>query len=89
MVNDAYESIVEGNVLTHCTHGVRFLEVYKDDWVNSGNIIRDNIFGPGTRAGVFFFNEGMTDNVITGNFYEGMADEYRVVDGEGNQVDFK
>lgn len=89
MVNDAYESIVEGNVLTHCSHGVRFLEVYKDEWVNSGNIIRDNIFGPGTRAGVFFFNEGMTDNVITGNFFEGVVDKFRVVNGEGNQVDFR
>ena len=89
MVNDAYESIVEGNVLSHCLHGVRFLELYDDEWVNSGNIIRDNIFGPGTTAGINFYSEGMSDNVITGNIFLGFGDGYRVINPKGNVVDFE
>lgn len=88
MVNDAYESIVEGNVLRNCGHGVRFLEIYDDPWVNSGNIIRDNVIGPGCAAGVHFFSEGMNDNLITGNHFLGLGDKYKVVNGEGNQIEF-
>ncbi len=87
MVNDAYESIVESNILTHCKHAVRFLEIYNDEWVNSGNIIRDNQIGPGCRGGIVFFNEGMTDNQVVGNRFLDIKDGDRVVRGEGNIID--
>jgi hypothetical protein len=86
MVNDAYESIIEANVLRHCFDGVRFHEVFQDDWVNTGNIVRDNHIGPCGRAGVHFFNEGMVDNVVEGNLFEGFASELHVVGGEGNII---
>ncbi|QDV05132.1 hypothetical protein Poly30_06270 [Planctomycetes bacterium Poly30] len=90
MVNDAYESVVEGNVLRYCLDGVRFLEIFDDDWVNSGNIVRDNLIGPGltsgNSSGVNFFNEGMVDNVVQGNVFVGLKDARRVVRGEGNVI---
>ncbi len=86
MVNDAYESVVEGNVIRHCLDGVRFLEVYADDWVNTGNVVRDNLIGPGLQFGVCFFNDGMVDNIVEGNVFIGYADEARISGGEGNTI---
>ena len=87
MVNDAYESIIEGNMIRNCGHGVRFLELYKDDWVNTGNVVRDNWIGPGCRAGVMFFNEGMVDNPISGNRYFDLREAVQVINGQGNPID--
>lgn len=86
MVNDAYESVVEGNVLRHCQDGIRFREIYDDDWVNTGNIARDNLIGPGLRYGVYFQFEGCVDNLIEGNVFIGYGKENRVFGGEGNDV---
>ena len=88
MINDAYESIVEGNVLRHCQDGVRFLEIYDDDWVNTGSIVRDNLIGPGYRSGVYFQGSGCVDNVIEGNAFVGLGDHQRVIGGEGNVIRF-
>ncbi len=89
MVNDAFESIVEGNVLTNCGHGVRFLMVYPDDWVNTGNIIRDNRIGPGCKAGVHFFSKGLSQNVVTGNTFIGFKNEHKVINGAGNTIELE
>ncbi|MEM8709462.1 MAG: right-handed parallel beta-helix repeat-containing protein [Planctomycetota bacterium] len=86
MVNDAYESVVEGNILRHCQDGVRFMEIYDDPWVNTGNLVRGNDIGPGYRFGVFFRNEGMVDNVVEGNVFRGFKANDRVVGGEGNEI---
>ena len=86
MINDAYESVVEGNVLRHCQDGVRFREIYDDDWVNTGNIVRDNFIGPGYRYGVYFQFEGCTDNLVEGNVFVGFKDTARVFGGEGNVI---
>ena len=86
MINDAYESVVEGNVLRHCQDGVRFREIYDDDWVNTGNIVRDNLIGPGYRNGVYFQFAGCVDNVVEGNVFVGFKDDKRVVGGEGNVI---
>lgn len=86
MVNDAYESVVEGNVLRYCEDGVRFLEIYDDDWVNTGNVVRDNLIGPGYRSGIFFQFDGVEGNVIEGNVFTGFPAAKRVVGGEGNVI---
>ena len=89
MINDAYESVVESNVIRDCDHGVRFLLIYSDEWVNTGNVVRNNRIGPGCRAGVLFFNEGMTGNTITGNSFFGLSKAARVINGEGNNVELQ
>lgn len=87
MLNDAYETIVEGNHLQHCEHGVRFLALYHNGWANVGNIVRDNVIGPGGNAGVHFFSKGMKDNLITGNTFVGLTRPAWVIKGEGNRIE--
>ncbi len=86
MVNDAYESVVEGNVLRHCQDGIRFREIYADDWVNTGNVARDNLIGPGLRYGIYFQFEGCVDNLVEGNVFVGYGKNNRVFGGEGNDI---
>ena len=86
MINDAYESVVEGNVLRHCQDGIRFREIYDDDWVNTGNVVRDNLIGPGYRNGVYFQFDGCVDNVVEGNTFVGYPKTKRIVGGEGNVI---
>ena len=87
MLNDAYDSIVEANVLLGCKHGIRFLALYDNGWANHANIVRDNIIGPGSLAGVMFSSEGMVDNVITGNTFLGLRREHWVKNGDGNLIE--
>lgn len=88
MVNDAFESVVEANVITHCKHAVRLYELYAEEWVNTGNTVRDNVLGPGCRAGVMFYSAGLVDNVVEGNTFRGFSPKTRVVNGEGNRIRF-
>ncbi len=88
MVNDAFDSLVEGNVLMNCGNGVRFLKIYKQTWVNMHNTIRGNRIGPGCDIGVEFSNDGMTENLVTGNTFIGMRDADRVTNGANNTIEF-
>lgn len=86
MLNDAFESVVEGNTMIQCGNGVRFLKIYPHDWVNKGNQIRGNRIGPGCRSGIEFSNDGMTDNVVIHNVFIGMTDQARVTNGAHNII---
>ena len=85
-INDAFESLVEGNVLRNCRYGIRFMDVISADWVNTGNVVRDNQIGPGCKLGVEF-RDPMQGNVVRGNRFLGLAKKDRVVNAEGNTVD--
>ena len=86
MINDAFESIVEGNAFVNCEKGARFLKVYPVDWVNQGNIVRHNRIGPGCIIGIEFGNEGPTNNIVKNNTFIGLSDEARIHGGKGNTI---
>ncbi len=86
MINDAFDSLIEANTLVNCREAVKFLRIHEDDWTNTGNTVQFNHIGPGCRAGVRFFGPGMHDNLVRGNFFYGLGDDYQVMNAEGNQV---
>jgi hypothetical protein len=89
LFNDAFESLAEGNVLRNCPTGIAIMRIFPEDWVNTGNIVRDNRIGPGCRRGVDLIDrlfDGIEGNVVRGNAFFGIEDDYRVLGGEGNTV---
>ncbi len=88
MINDAFDSLVEANTLINCNEAVKFLRILEDDWTNTGTKVQHNLIGPGCRAGVRFFGSGMHGNLVRGNRYFGLGKAYRVMNPEGNTVEF-
>jgi hypothetical protein len=89
MVNDAFETVVEHNVLSNCWTAVRLLRIFPEDWVNTGNIVRSNRIGPGCTRGVALdddLSNGLIGNEITGNHFIGMERGVRVIGRRRNQV---
>jgi hypothetical protein len=91
MLNDAFESVVEGNVLSGCRkEAVKVLRIFPEDWVNTGNVVRDNRIGPDNRSGVVIGSDidvPITGNSVLGNHFVGLEPELRVVAPEGNEVE--
>ena len=90
MLNDCFETVVEGNELRNCLTAVRLLRIFGEDWVNTGNVVRGNRIGPGNRRGVVFEDEvstGLTGNYVIENHFVGQGPKSRFVDAEGNTVE--
>jgi len=91
MINDAFETVVEGNVLLRCQLGVRFLRIFPQDWVNVGNVVRNNRIGYCDHGVVFNDNlnpeEGVKGNYVLGNHFLGITPFERVVNWTGNTVE--
>ena len=65
-------------------------EIFPEEWVNTGNIVRDNIIGPGCANGVLFqddITDGITGNIVVGNMFDRLDKKRHVVNGKGNTVD--
>lgn len=90
MVNDAFESLVEGNTIRNCRIGVRVLRIFPQDWVNVGNVISSNRIGPGGVKGIAFdddLRDGLTGNYAVGNHFIGLGPKVRITHPEGNTVE--
>jgi hypothetical protein len=91
MLNDSFETLVEGNVLRGCRKAaVRILRIFPEGWVNTGNVVRDNRIGPGNRLGVSIESDiemEITGNVVLGNHFVGLEPELRVIEPGGNRVE--
>lgn len=88
MLNDAFESVVEGNVLLRCKKGVRILRIFPQDWVNLGNTVRDNHIGY-CDLGISFednITDGVTGNYVLDNHFMGIEPLNRIIDFRGNTV---
>jgi hypothetical protein len=89
LLNDAFESLVEGNVLRGCGTGVGFLRIFPQEWVNTGNVVRDNHVGPGCRKGVEFIDrvfDGLAGNTVQGMRFVDLPEERQIIGHEGNTV---
>jgi len=89
LFNDAFESLAEGNVLRNCGTGIAIMRIFPEDWVNTGNVVRDNRIGPGCKRGVDLIDrlfEGVTGNTVRGNVFVGMPRETWLFGGEGNTI---
>jgi hypothetical protein len=78
-LNDCFESLVEGNVLTHCDFGVYFMKVFDHRWVNTTNRVLNNTFGPGCVRAVVYRDPGIEGNKVRGNRFVGVRERDRVV----------
>jgi len=90
LLNDAFESIVEGNTLINCGVGIGILRVFPQEWVNIGNVVRDNRIGPGCNKGVELVDrvfDGLSGNTVQGMRFVGIPEERQVIGGEGNTVE--
>jgi hypothetical protein len=89
MLNDCFETVVEGNVIRDCLIGVRLLRIFPEDWVNTGSIIQDNRIGPGCATGIRVEDNegsGVSGNFLRGNYFVGIGRTQRIVDAVGNTV---
>jgi len=93
MLNDAFESVVEGNVFLRCGIGVRILRLFPQEWINRGNTVRDNRIGYCEHGVVFNDNlqDGKSGTNVTGNYvidnhFVGIPPLERVVNWRGNTV---
>ncbi len=91
MVNDAFETVVEGNVISGCWRAaVRILRIFPENWVNVGNAVRDNRIGPNCGVGVVIETDidvEVNGNAVEGNHFVGLGPEERVIAPTGNEVE--
>ncbi len=83
MLNDCFETVVEGNVLRDCRIGVRLLRLYPQDWVNTGNVVVGNFIGPKCNKGIAFEDDegsGVIGNRIHANRFVGIEAQMQIVD---------
>ena len=51
VLNDAFNTLVEENLITKCRYGISFVSHFNESWVNTKNVVRNNTFiGPGERG---------------------------------------
>jgi hypothetical protein len=89
MLNDCFETLVEGNVMSDCLIGIRLLRIFPEEWVNTGNVVQDNRIGPNCNKGIAFEdNEGSgnTGNKVRGNHFVRIAESLRIHAAEGNTL---
>jgi len=90
MLNDCFDTLVEDNELSNCLTAVRFLRLFGEDWVNTGNVVHNNRIGPGNRRGVVFEDEiadGLSGNRVVANHFIGQGPKSRIVDPGANKVE--
>ena len=89
MLNDCFETVVEGNILRECMIGIRLLRIFPEEWINTGTVVQDNRIGPGCNKGIAFEDNqgsGVTGNFIRGNHFIGIGKQMQIVESEGNTV---
>jgi nitrous oxidase accessory protein NosD len=89
MLNDCFDSLVESNRITGCLTGVHLLRIFPQTFVNTGNVVRGNVVGPGCDVGVSIVDRldvGLHGNSIRGNHFIGLGPEDPVLDPFANDV---
>jgi hypothetical protein len=90
MLNDAFETVVEANVLNGCHKAaVRILRIFPEDWINTGNVVRGNRIGPDNAVGVRIESDievPVIANVIRANHFIGLEPKLHVLEPGGNVV---
>lgn len=82
-LDDAFDTLVEGNVFEQCRSGIHFVRHFDDAWVNTGNVARNNrINGPGY-AGIKLADR-TRGNVVRDNHIVGV--QHGVIPGGENEV---
>jgi parallel beta-helix repeat protein len=67
-INDAYNSLVKGNILSDVRYGITIMSPFVDDWVNNNNKIIENDINF-TYAGIFLVGENNKNTLITNNYF--------------------
>ncbi len=81
VLNDAYKTQVQRNIVENSVCGVSFTSHYDKPWVNTDNIVSNNIFS-GIKAGGVCINKEAHDNNVSNNITFGNAEPVRDQSGK-------
>ncbi len=85
-LNDAFDALIENNVIKGCNTSVAFVKHFDMPWVNTGCVVRSNLIIGGKRPGAIVFSKPMVGNILTGNTIVNCPEQLRIVGAAGNVV---